>query len=632
MGKLDELKEGLYAKDAEGAIRPVRRPTALPRQGSDVGLAWEERARETPEKIMNRSLKKISLILGIASFLFIAGGAIFVLLSIGRGTAEAAIQIQSRDSLEAGEIFTIPITFTNSSKVMLQNVELVITLPPGSLVEGEGGVEQPAPPHILKYADDLIPGRVETVEVSTRMFGAEGDMLFVQADLSYKPENLQARFSAHARREIRVASVPIAFSWEAPEKLAQKQDVVLRAHIHSSARGALTDLWARIDYPPGFTFASAEPKPDADTNLWNIGILAPDQETVIAVHGAIVGTGGEVKAFRGGVGSYNDRTKEWKPWRESVREFSFTASPLSLDVTMGNGTDSVVSPGDKLGFTIHYRNNSSVPLNNVSVRSSLEGGIVDESSFSVGQGGVPAPGDHAVVWNPGGTPELGSVAPGAGGNLTFRVNVRPRPAVRSADDKNLTIRVRSKIDAASIPAQLAGTQVGMEDILELKVRSLVQFSGRSLFRVSPIPTGGPLPPRVGAKTVYTLVWELRDFTDDLENAEVQASVPPNAAWEGKVYPNDAAVTFDGASGRVRWRIGKIAAGTGVLSPALTAAFQVSVTPASADVGKTLTLLGKSQLTAHDTFTNEARVEEIDSLTMETRQDSLTTNSDWAVAK
>ena len=62
-------------------------------------------------------------------------------------------------------------------------------------------------------------------------------------------------------------------------------------------------------------------------------------------------------------------------------------------------------------------------------------------------------------------------------------------------------------------------------------------------------------------------------------------------------------TYDAGTGLITWTIPFIPATTGVIGPPAEAIFQVVETPAVNQVGRTLTLLGPTTLTATDEYTS-----------------------------
>jgi len=633
MSKLDELEEDLYGKNPDAAAR--RRKPGLPLVPSraDMRRGWvgdEQSQSSVPAP--RRSLKKIIVIAALGVLLFAAGGIAFIYFYLGADRHEAEVLIGGPDSIEAGQAVTISITVRNISAAALDDADLALTIPASAITKDASGLEHAAEPRTITHIGALAPGEARTQEITLRLFGHEGEVQDIAASLLYRPAKLSAQFSSQGTKQISISRVPLELFWDVPETVAARQQVKIALRLSSQATIPFSGLWLRVDYPPGFTPISADPKPAFGDALWKIDTLDPGKEETIAIAGAFDGTSGEVKALRAGLGSFNELTKEWKPWRESAKEIMLSSSPFLLTATIQGKRAGVIRPGDHVDVVVHYENRSAVTVKNISVRAVVEGAIADLPAMAIEDGGVFDATAGAVVWGPGGTPQLREVAPGAGGNLSISINTKPRPVMRSADDKNLTLRVRASIASADAPEALKGVALSPDDVVVLKVATVAFVSGRAVFRSSPILNVGPLPPKVGQKTTYTIIWEARNFTNDIENAELRASLPPNIRWQGATFPASAQISFDSSASEVRWRIGRLAVGTGVLTPSLTAAFQVSIAPSEMDVGKPVTLAGETQLIGRDTFTGEDVTGRIDAFTTELHDDSATVPDDWRVVK
>lgn len=81
-----------------------------------------------------------------------------------------------------------------------------------------------------------------------------------------------------------------------------------------------------------------------------------------------------------------------------------------------------------------------------------------------------------------------------------------------------------------------------------------------------------------------------------------------------------------------WEIPKLNANTGVLSPSKEVVFQISVTPAEADVGKFLKILNETRVTGHDEFVGETIEGEGDVLTTELPDDESVGTGEGIVVK
>ncbi len=631
MDKLEELEEELYGKGEEPLAKRRQRHFALPSISRDLRTSWSS-GEKTKPLLQRLAVGKTALFLAATLFLFLGAGAVFVWFYMGIERTEATISIAGRDSLEGGELAVITVTVKNVSSTALQESELAITIPAGSSIQDKSGVELPSPPRIIERVGTLGPGEERTVELTARIFGKEGEAKEVVATLWYRPERLRARFSSEARKSFTISRVPLALFWEMPETVVPRQNIHFTLRFSSQARSRYEGLWARIDYPPGFTPGEADPKPDVGDTLWKIGTLEPGGEGKIALAGSFLGEGGKRQSLHAGIGIFDELTKEWRPWRESTKEVTLSVSPFLLETTLGGKREGVVRPGERLAFTVRYENRTAIAVKNVSVRAALEGEIIDINTLSIGNGGVFDFPTKTIVWGPGGTPGLQEAEPGEGGDLQFTVQTHSRPPVRTAEDRNLLVRARASIAAPQLPKEFEGSRLSPDDAIEFKVASVLLFAGRAAFYSSPIPNSGPLPPKVGERTSYTITYEIRNFTNELGNVEVRGFLPPNVKWENSVSPRGADIHFESASGEIRWRIGKIPPGTGVLTPALIGAFQVSVVPSEVDVGKALTLVRESKLRGRDIFTAEDLALKVGTLTTELREDPATKAEEWTVVR
>lgn len=639
MGKLEELEEELYGKESgEELAKRVRQRIVFPKTLRRPPAAWFGRKRPPAPEDKRGGRFLLKVFAALAAIVFLVMASFFVFLYLGTRGLEAEVRIYGRDAVESGEEVTVPVSFRNTSLVSLKEAELIITLPEGSLIRGVGGY-LPAPARIVKKLDDILPGGEETAEITVRIFGREGEEKAVEAAFLYRPENLRARFSSKTSKILTISHVPLVLSWEAPETVSRGQKAEIRLRYNSSAPLPFDNMSLKLEYPPGFLLESADPRPSAGETIWNLGVLEPGKEGSVLLRGVMSGEEGEIKSFRGALGKFNAATKEWQTFAESAKEVRVAVTPLSVQGFLSGAREKNIIPGEQLFLTLRYRNNTGFTLKNITVRAILEErysggsggqGVLEFNSLQIAGGGVFDSASRAIIWGPATTPGLRELLPEEGGELEFSIKTRSRPIVGGEGDKNLVIKFISSVGAAGIPKELAGTKLDSEDRLEFKVRSKVIFAGRSLYRSSPILNPGPLPPRTGQETAYAIFWEIRNFTSDLHNVEVRAPMPPNVKWKDKISPDDARLSWDAASGEVRWRIGEVAAGTGVIRPALAAAFQVSVTPSAADVGKSIILITGARLSGLDGFTGESIDEKIGALSTELREDPATGSSDWIV--
>lgn len=646
MSRLEDVEKDLYGQNDAKLNKRMRRSFVLPEMRDAPPNSWESQPQsDVPEPFMSKRMLKI-FVTSLAVVVLVTTGAFLYFYLTNKGQ-EAAITIQGRDRIDSGEIVSIPFSFKNISRSALQNVNFTIIFPDGTHII-EDGVEKAAPPRLIKKFDDLAPGQEQSFEVSARLFGKENEEKKVDTTLSYQPEGLRANFSTNSSKIFTIGHVPLAISWESPDTVSPNQDVQIRVHYISSSQLTFNNLSLKLDYPPGFSFGSADPKPDVGNTIWKIGDMSPNREGFITIKGTLGGDAGSVKDFKSTLGVFDDQTQAFSVYSESTQELKIATNPLSVQISVDGTREKLISAGDNLNITLHYKNNSAEALKNITIHTFLEGGsgesgdqifapdsgnnLIELNSLSINSGGVYDHSSKSIIWSSGNLPDLQEIQPGGEGDIIFSIHVLDNFPVLSSKDKSLILRIRASIDAGDIPQDLAGTKVGSEDKLDLKTRSKLAFSAKSSHKSSLITNTGSLPPRIGKKTTYTIYWETRNYTNDLQNMQVKATLPPNVKWENSLYPTGVNIVFDDSSREVRWLIGKLPAGTGILSPTLVGAFQVSVTPSDLDLGKVMSLANKSILSGLDVFTGENINVEADALTTELKEDSSSSPSDWIVIK
>lgn len=639
MSKLEELEEELYGRESEEEIgRRMREPrygeggAQKPASFWFSGVPKKKTSRTRIERIIFR------VFIALVFIAVAASAAFFLFFYLGSQGQEVKITIHNAGRVELGADFTIPISIKNVSRSKLNDVELSIGLPRGTRVI-EGGIEKAVPSRITEKLDDFAPGEERVRDIRVRMFGKEGEEKKVETALLYRPEGISARFSSKQIEMFVIERTPFALSWNIPDTLSNGQEVLLLFRFLSNADMPFEDVSFRFEPSPGFSFISSVPSPDAGESIWRIGALDPGREHEIAIRGRVSGESGEIKVFRGELGVFNALTKEWTAYSESVKTAEIEVSPLSVTAFLNGSRTQDIEPGGALIYALRYKNNAEFSMQNITVRARLDEGsearqerLLEFSSLSAGEGGVFDERIRSIVWGPSSNGMLKEIKPGEGGEFTFRINTKSRPIVRTPQDKNFVVTLASSIKAATIPQKFQGLDVSSKDLLESKVSSQVLFLGRAVFRASLFNNSGPLPPRVGVKTTYTLILEARNFTNDLGDVKVVIPLPQNVSWENIFSPRDAAIAFQTASREIHWNLGTLSAGTGVIRPSANAAIQISILPSEVDIGKPVLLAGEARLSGRDMFTNRDIVKTASSLTTELREDTPAVSGEWEVVR
>jgi len=631
MSRLDELREKLYRKDDGG--RRVKREE--PRDDfyarEKIKSVWEgeeekeEKDINRPEKAMKKKkLIRYMIFIGILAVLVFVGIIIFSLLGLKK--EEMDVEIFSKNEIEAGENASYLIRYRNKSKVVLHDLEFSFSFPSSSV---PFGVES----QNLKFReklDDLAPGEERETTIRAGIFGKEGEEKRAEVVIFYRPENLSARFSKTAEFTSRIIRVPLSVSFEVMPEVSSGQELEIILNYNSTARMTFENISLGVDYPAGFKFISSEPKPSLDNNIWNIGDFPRDTSGKIIIKGSLAGSAGEEKTFFGRLGIFDGRTRQWQVFAESPQIARIFSPPLFIEQKVNNSRDYIALPGEKLEFILHYKNTFNLPIKNITVAVDLLSPALDFATLLVEKGFFDSL-TKKIIWNPGSLDELRELQPGEEGEFKFTIDLKPRPPIRSASDKNFVIVSKASIGTSEPPRVIEGLKFSSEDKLEIKLTTQAIFSARSSYRDSPITTSGPLPPKIGQTTVYTITWDVRNFSNDLKNFEVRAAMPPNVRWVSKIFPVGEPVSFNDKSSEIVWNIGTLPAGVGIATPAKSVAFQISLAPSVSDIGRPVTLVGISKASGIDTFTDKKVETEAEKTTTELKDDPLSKFDEWIVS-
>ncbi|MBI3627757.1 MAG: DUF11 domain-containing protein [Candidatus Sungbacteria bacterium] len=628
MGKLDDIRRDLYKNEPERAKDP-RFFEVIKSKPEEIKTAWgeveEAEKIEAPAREKRRRFLRLSV---LATLIFAIGVlAVVLLFFYGFARHDLSMALIVKDRIESGERVTYTLSYQNGSRETLKDMQLDFTYPVGASPlreEGAGG----NPPHTRITLVDLAPGQKASIEIDARIFGAENDIKTAEASILYRPASSSARFVDKARVNVTIVRVPLVVTLNVPDNLVSRQEVAFTIEYSSDAEAPFENQYLGVEYPAGFQFASADPKPSIDTNIWSIGTLSPGDSGKISIKGIIQGSPAESKPFTAKVGLYNVFAKEWTPYQATTKNAHILVPLLSIEASLNGAHDGVIHAGDDLHAVLHFKNNLDLPLKNISVLASLPSEGIDKSSLLVESGAYDGSSGQ-VIWNPGSFPQFNSLPAHAEGNLSFSIKTLPN---FTSDTRQVSFQVDARIKAADTPVGFEGVDLSAEDVSTAKVSSRLVLSARSLYHNSYLETAGPLPPRVGQTTSYVIVWQLANTTNDLSGVVVRARLAPGVSWENATSPAGNSLSYDSASGAIIWPVGKVQAGAGISKPSPYAAFRVTLTPGENAVSRAVTLASGVNVSANDMFTGELLTVTSEDLTTELKSDALTSDKDWHVVR
>ncbi|OHA63665.1 MAG: hypothetical protein A2842_02820 [Candidatus Wildermuthbacteria bacterium RIFCSPHIGHO2_01_FULL_48_25] len=489
------------------------------------------------------------------------------------------LEVIAPSEVTMGEEITYTVRWKNNGNTSLENPTLVFEYPQGSLpTDGEQT-------RITESLTEIYPGQEQTRQFNARLFGKEGEVKEAKAFLNYSPKNLSARFESETKGTSVITFVPLNFELDLPSRTESDQQFQFALNYFSNSEFPLANLRIKIEYPSGFAFKDASPRPLGE-NEWKVGVLNKAEGGRISIRGTLQGKLEELKVFKATLGSWKEG--EFTLLKEVTKGIAIAEPQLQITQLINGNDPSVVSPGDLLHYEIQFKNVSGRNLENLFLIVNLEGKAYDYGSLR-SPVGLYQSGDNSIVWEARDVPKLRFLGRGDTGKVEFWIHAQKTIEQFSLEDKNLLLRTRVVLS-------------DLREEFDVKVNSRLSVNQKAFYQDEVFGNQGPLPPRVGERTTYTVVWEAQNLFNDVKGAKVKAFLPANAELTGKVFPENSSLTFDSVSREVVWLPGDLNAGTGTISPSASVAFQIALTPSSVQFGGIAQLMGQVQITGDDIWT------------------------------
>ena len=607
---LEELKKRLY-KSGESFDARLRRPELTP-QPQKPPSAWQEENK--PILIKSKRSGNVWRILGAIFFIAAVGAGAYYYLSYNSiSNKRIDISISGPDGAVGGERVTWEVSITNNNNKPLSGAALIFEYPAGSRVLDEG-VKGLRAKKVLETI-----GRGETVRFSfsAYIYGFENENKDVRAALEYTPQGSGAVFSKEELAKITITRSPVGISFDLPAEIRAGQEVEIKVNYVSNSSSVLEKLTLDLEIPSEFVFKSANPKPDTGGKSWFLSPLNPSEKRTISIRGILSGGELEEKSFKASVG-IRDQSGSFNIYGQGVATIQLKRPFLEVDAKI-NGQDSYSArQGESVYVELTYKNNLTVPVENAIIEGVLSGKIYDESKTKV-QLGTYRSIDKRIIWNSSLNNSLGRIDPGKSGTVGFELNILEKVPVKTATDKEFKISMHFEIRPGAKPPGYEGADLKGEDNFDIKLISHLQLVRRGFYYSKTMPNTGPIPPKVGQETTFTVVLSVTNSTNELEGVKVRAFLPPYMVWKNKIIPASS-VTFDPNTSEIIWDVGDMKAGIGYTSPAKEITFQVGFIPSANQVGQTPELVTNITAEGHDKFTDSNLQASVPSLTLKLESD------------
>ncbi|PID83515.1 hypothetical protein CSB11_00905 [Candidatus Campbellbacteria bacterium] len=637
--KIDELKDFLYSRKT-GEVKP-QRSTLKKREKIDLNVNWgkeketEETKKNKEEEFYQYKIRRKNSIFYIAlilSFLFFVGALAFTFFFVSFSKNEISlsdieISVIGPNSVKSGEDLPFSVVIDNPSDIVYEDIDLTLTYPASTVKTLEKEFVKTENRQIKKK----LKAKGKLVEqFNVILSGNIGEKKDIGIEIFYKGENYSGVLNKQSNYTVEIDSSPVAIELSYPRKVNSSEEFNIDINVLSNVTDTVYDLILVGKYPIGFEVISTNPEPwfvETMENVFKIDEIKPGEKKSIKIKGILKGELGEEKYFNFAIGDTFDFKNEMRTlFAEKQDKITIKKPDINFALVTNEDNeykDAIYSAGDIVGLDFILENNLSNPISNIKVTADIVGDIYDPISAR-SQRGFFDSNKSRFTWDKNLSNSFKFLAGKKQIKEKINFSLFDFDKILKNYIKDPEIKLDFKIYGNSLESAEAKSEIYAEFEKKIKLRTNLFFSEKVLYSEGPFENTGEPDPVVGEKTTYTIAWEIKNSSSDVENIKISAKIPYYVKYLDKTSPNGSYFKYNKETRILTLDYKKIDAFTGYKNESKVAYFQVAYNPTAPHVGTSPILIGEKKVIGLDKFTNEKIVLNYNYSTIETKDGSVVT--------
>ena len=514
---------------------------------------------------------KIKKLFYLLFFIFVFA-LIFVWKKNSFSKSELRLEIFGPEQVAVGDRVSFLVKYKNNSNAILQEARLYFQCPSDSYLENGERIEE-------KELDDIYPGQEKSFNFECILWGKEKEIKEVESWVVFRPKNLKSKFEVKNSFHFEITKSLLNFEVDMPSKVEKDKIFRFNVYYFSSNPAPLPQIKIKANFPNDFQLVTSS-LPFSEENVWTINDLGPEAGGKIELQGVLRGTVGEMKNFSFSL--FYEKDKKSILLKELTKKVMIEKTNLFLRQEINGSPNFVASLGDALHYEIYFKNIGNQPLEKLSLICILEGDAFDFDDLKT-LTGYFRKGDNSIIFDWKTNPSLAFLEPMEEGKIEFWVNLK-KENVKSPILKNKVFVGSSKEE------------------FETKILSPIQISQVGYYHDEVFGNTGPLPPRVGEQTTFTIGWLIKNPLNEISNVKVRAKLGQNVRPSlSNIFPETESSHFfyDSQKGEIFWSLDKLES-----NQEKAVYFQVIFSPQSDQRGQITSLVSEITLEGYDLFTKE----------------------------
>ncbi len=609
LNRIEELKSKLFSKNYK--IKMEHRDSFSHLGHNDVPDSWQTTAPgvNSGEKLFNKTpFFKSFFMFSVVFFLLALGYASYVFFDGGNTVSKDNIDISVLGNffVAGGEELSLVIGIANKNSSALDLVDLLVEYPKSS-TKSTVDTSSTQMERFRESLGTIPPGVVRNENVKLVLFGEQGSVVPIKISIEYRVEGSNAIFVKERPYEVSINSTPVNISIDAPTSISPNQDVILNIKETLNATKPLANVLLKVDYPVGFQFVSSTPPPSLGNNVWNFGDLSPGADRNISVIGQMVDVfEGEEKTFRilSGTQSKSDKSMMDIVFNSLTHTLTIQKPFIEAKLLVNDvyQREYAVDSKTMIRGEIFWKNNLDTSVNDLEIRASIGGNAVNRKTIKAMQGFYDSSSD-VIVWDKNSINKFKAIGPGDSGSVEFSLSPLSLLTISGGVLNNPLVNVAIDIIGKQALEGFELKDLKKSESSIVRIISDVGFVTKALYYSGPFVNTGPVSPKVGTATTYTIVWTLSNSSNNISKAKISSTLPSWMRFVGSVSPSDEDLAYNLSSREITWNIGNIGKGVGITGKGRDVAFQVTFTPSLSQVDSLPIIINDATLTGHDDFAN-----------------------------
>lgn len=493
---------------------------------------------------------KITKVIIAVSILIIALGVYLGLLIFSPTSNfdpdKVELKLGGKQSLNWGEENKYNLYITNKNNTRLQNVSLQTKSTKNLKVTAQ-----------RTTIGEINKDSKKSFKLNLRAFGAKDQNQKLQAKISYQVGSTETSFSKKVQKKIKTKNSPLKLSIVQKNKNSPGRNPQVKLFVKNKTNWGLPRVKIKLgqsqDPSPVHFIKTENPK------KWSKSNLLPEATTTAELEMDIPEN--EELSFEALVKILSEQknTLYEKPHSLSL---SAPEAPVSISQKFLNKKRNSFTPGEKFILKSSFKNNSSTTLEKIKLSTELKGidfikmdsiELEGQAKFNHNTGRI-----IATSFSP--------LEPNAEAEYKFDFKTKDNiPIVDQNQEAQILLDTKMGAKLKESKAKVTDSNKKV-----LKIQTNLEL----YTKISHI--AGPNPPTPEDESTYKITWRLLNSYNDISDLNVTTILPKGVSW--KEDQNSNQIDYDQKERRVNWRVGKLAHGTGWLSPIKEASFKVTFKP------------------------------------------------------